>query len=438
MKKFFLLLPVVMLALSSCDSEKEVQDDPINNGPAKEQWSKTFDGADGTVPQYPDLYSHYWQYVWSTKDNPTLILKIHGAFPHCTYFSFSLYDDADGSVINGSSDYQITPDAGSVNPFVETSSKENYYTVYIVPESVSDEKLAEFGATTNVIKVSSAVEQANIMIRQYLSVDQNGNSDEFGGVDMPSIQAYDITTKKEVLAPKTLEGNVNSNVPAFKDRPEIDDRTDIPFLLYPTTSFYPNSATNYLYARTKVTDDQVLTLTFIPTPTPSKVEEYASAKARYWSICLGSCMDTRSYASINNKQANVKNGEKVTFVICTKQNAKLAEIEARVKAENEKGNNTQILVWDSSILSYYARTEDRKDANGNPETIGNTMIIMYRNILPDKTWEHSMAKMTPILLYNLLTAKEDPMNCIAKYALGEYGPQGVKVSTDQFLGVAAE
>ncbi len=433
MKKYLFIAAALLMGLASCSDDNENTPEKIDNGPANEQWSATFNGADETVPQYPDLYSHYWQYVWSTKDNPNMVLKIHGAFPHCSYFSFSLYDDADGSVINGSSDYAIKPDAGSVNPFVETSTKENYYTVYIVPEKVSDEKLAKLGANSNIIKVKSTVEQANIMIRQYLSVDQNGTPDIYGGVDMPSIQAYDITTMQEVKAPKTLEGNVNTNVPAFVNRPEIDDRTDVPFLLYPSTGFYPNSATNYLYARTKVADDQVLTLTFIPTPTPSKVEDYASAKARYWSICLGSCMDTRSYNSINHKDAKVKEGEKATFVICTKQNAKLAEIQAHVKAQNAKGINTQLLVWDCSKLSYFARTEQRKDANGNLETIGNTMIIMYRNILPDKTWEHSMAKMKSIKLYNLLEAKDDPQNCIAKYALGEYGPHGIKVSTDEYL-----
>jgi len=423
----------VVLTLASC-SEDDNNNVKIENLPAKQQWSKTFDGADETVPQYPDLYSHYWQYVWSVKENPNMVLKIHGAYPHCRYFSFSLYDDADGSAINGSSDFEIKPDAGSVNPFVETSNKENYYTVYIAPEAISDAVLAKLGANTNVIKVNSAVEQADIMIRQYLSVDQNGNADEFGGVDMPSIQAFDTTTMQEIKTPLTLDGNVEVNIPAFVERPQIDERTEIPFLLIPHGSFYPNNATDYLYARTKVSDDQVLTLSFIPTPMPASVEEYLNAKARYWSICLGSAMDTRSYYSINYDQANAKEGEKVTFVICTKQNAKLSEIEARVEAEKAKGNNWQIMVWDSSKLSYFARKDGRKDANGNLETIGHTMILMYRNILPDKTWEYCMSQMTPIASYNLLTAVEDPQHCIAKYALGEYGPHGLKYSTDEFLG----
>ena len=59
---------------------------------------------------------------------------------------------------------------------------------------------------------------------------------------------------------------------------------------------------------------------------------------------------------------------------------------------------------------------------------------MYRNILPNKDWEHSMAKMTPTPYGDPVTSsKQDPDNMQADLALKEYGPRGTKVSTEEFL-----
>ncbi len=424
MKKTFLLLSVVLLTMASCS----VKNEKIENLPAKEQWSQTHDGGNYTVPQYPDLYSHYWEYAWSVKDNPAMALKVHGAYPHSRYFSFTLYNDADGSAINGSSDYQLLPDEGSVNPFVETSDKDNYFTVYIVPAKVAtEEALAQLDAK-NLIVVNEEVENANIIIRQYLS-----QIDEYGGVDMPAIDAIDLTTMKEVKTPICQESNVFRNIPPFSPR-KSDALDDVPFMLAPHGSFYPNNATDYLYARTALEDDQVLYFSFLPVPMPQKVEDYQSAHARYWSICVGSCMDTRSYYSINYEQAQVPDGEKVAFVICTKQNPRLAEIEQRVKDQNAKGINTQIIVYDREQLSYNGKTQN------NGETVGNVLNVLYRNILPDASWENSISKIVPTAYLDPETKKtfyeiayDDPEHKIASRVVGEYGPHGKKVSNAEFL-----
>ena len=99
------------------------------------------------------------------------------------------------------SDYEIKPDAGCVNPFVQTSNSRNTFTVYIVPATATDEQIAKL-ANENIIKLGASIKKACLIIREYLGVD------EYGGVELPSIQAYDMNTMKEVMAPKRGTSNI--------------------------------------------------------------------------------------------------------------------------------------------------------------------------------------------------------------------------------------
>ena len=62
---------------------------------------------------------------------------------------------------------------------------------------------------------------------------------------------------------------------------------------------------------------------------------------------------------------------------------------------------------------------------------------MYRNILPDKKWEHSIANMTPTAYKDKdgepIDHVTNPDKQLAHKALGDYGPLGIKVSNDDFL-----
>jgi len=300
-----------------------------------------------------------------------------------------------------------------------TSHAKNTYTVFIVPSYASDEQIAKL-PSKNIIKLGEGVERACILIRQYLGID------EYGGVDMPAIRAFEMGSMKEVPAPKRITSNVwvEQNPDAFQPI-WSDSEADVPFMLAPSGSFYPNSATNYLFCRTAVEKDQVLTYSFIPAPYPKKVEDYAGAPCRYWSMCFGTQLDTRSYYSVYDEQASVPDGEKVYFVVCLKQNPQIDAIEQAVSKAKEQGQYIHLIVWDSDRPSYY----------GADSPIGNTITVMYRNILPDSTnWAHSMKKMKPVKYGDPVNySKQDPDNMQADLALGEYGPRGKKVSTQEFL-----
>lgn len=388
----------------------------IPNPTPKEQWGETLVGSDGTIFAYPDLYVNYWGYTWRTHENgnDNIALCFKGAFPSARFFSFSLYDDEIGEAIGGLADNEIIPDSGSVNPFIVESSAKNYFTVYIVPSSISDEKIAGL-SSKNVCKLKDGINQATVIMREYLGID------EYGGVELPAIHAIDLTTMKEIAAPPRMNSNV-IQFPTSYSHLWSDENQDVPFFLASRGAYYPNSSTDYLYARTILPDDQVLVFSFLPVPLPKSVEEYKDAPARYWSICFGSARDTHSYYSVYDKQANVPDGRKCTFVVCMKQNPKLNKIRKKVESEKSNGKCVELIEWD----------RQRKSVEGNE--IGDCIVILYRNILPNKNWKYSISRMIPTPYGDPVnTSKNNSNSMIAHLALGDYGPYGLKYPTDEFL-----
>ena len=114
---------IIMTSLLSCIMAMTVtacSDDDGKKIPApspKEQWSATLKGDGEVLGAYPDLYCNYWEYTYRADENSDKILCLKGEFPHCRYFSVSLYNDETGDVFSGISDQDITADKGSTNTF---------------------------------------------------------------------------------------------------------------------------------------------------------------------------------------------------------------------------------------------------------------------------------------------------------------------------------
>lgn len=263
-----------------------------------------------------------------------------------------------------------------------------------------------------------------IALRHYLGTTADGSQkDEYAGVELPAITALDMNLN-EVEVPKHIESNI-SKVTSKVFTQKSDENKEMPFFLAPISMYYPNRFTAYLYGRTHLRADSVLTFSFIPATVPTKPEEYRNAVTRYWSICIGSASDTRSYMSIYDAKARYADGKKATFVVCLKKNPKLSAIQSKVDEMNANGEYVNLFVWDS----------EKKNVDGKP--IGEVLAIMYRNILPDKDWEHSIATMDPTAYKNdegePIDHVTNPEKQLAHKALGDYGPLGVKVSNDDFL-----
>ena len=389
----------------------------------KEQWSATLKGDGEELGAYPDLYCNYWEYTYRADENSDKILCLKGEFPHCRYFSVSLYNDETGDVFSGINDQDIPADKGSTNPFVKTTSGKNYFTIYVVPNGTPQSVIDKLGSE-KVVKVAKGVNKVAIALRHYLGTTADGSQkDEYAGVELPAITALDMKLH-ETSVPEHVASNVykvTSKVFAQKS----DENKEMPFFLAPVGRYYPNNSTAYLYGRTHLRVDSVLTFSFIPATVPTKPEEYRNAVTRYWSICLGSASDTRSYMSVCDTKARYADGKKATFVVCLKKNPKLSAIQSKVNEMNANGGYVNLFIWDS----------EKKNIDGNP--IGEIVAVMYRNILPDKKWEHSIANMIPTAYKDdkgePIDHVTDPDKQLAHKALGDYGPLGIKVSNDDFL-----
>ena len=410
---------IAAMALIACSDD----DGPKLPAPSpKEQWSATLKGGGEVLGAYPDLYCNYWEYTYRADENSDKILCLKGEFPHCRYFSVSLYNDSTGDVFSGINDQDLVPDAGSKNPFVETTSGKNYFTIYVVPNGTPESVIKKLGS--NVVKVAAGVNKVAIALRQYLGTTADGSqSDEYAGVELPAITALDMNLN-ETPVPEHVASNIDK-VTSKVYTQKSDENREMPFFLAPVSMYYPNRFTAYLYGRTHLRADSVLTFSFIPAPVPTKPEEYKNAVTRYWSICMGSASDTRSYVSINDEKARYADGKKATFVVCLKNNPKLSAIQSKVDEMNANGEYVNLLIWDSEKIN----------VDGNP--IGEVVAVMYRNILPDTKWEHSISTMIPTAYKDdegePIDHVTNPEKQLAHKALGDYGPLGVKVSNDDFL-----
>lgn len=400
-----LVLMAMIFGLLSCSDNSGEVTPPVEN-----VWGITYSYKN--LGAYPDLYSNYWVYAYETKNNPNVGLRITGEYPDARFFSFSVYNDMSGEVIDGLDDVHITPDNGSENPYLKTTeSTGNKFTIYLLKEG-TDLSLFPVAREENVCYFTDEVECLTVCLRHYLGVD------EFGGVSLPAIEGVDLKTGKVVTTPEAVVSRATVMKQGNYEPLASDDNNEVPFILAPRGDYFPNNSTDYLFCRTKLTTDQVLSFSFIPVPVPDSVEEYLDAKARYWSICIGSLQNTFSYSSFCDKMLEYPENEKITVVVVSANNPKLAE----VKAAAEKIPYSYVLEWDETIV----------DVNG--KAIGDIIAIMYRNILPDETWENSIKNMEPIASYDDPYSKiTNPDTQIAHIALGDYGPLGVKQTTDEFL-----
>ena len=108
-----------------------------------------------------------------------------------------------------------------------------------------------------------------------------------------------------------------------------------------------------------------------------------------------------------------------------KQNPQLDAVTAKVAEEKARGRYWQLIVWDRERLSV------------ENKPIGDCIVTMYRNILPNKAWEYSISQMIATPYGDPVnTASKDPDHMIAHKALGEYGPNGMKYATADFLSDA--
>lgn len=409
MKKTLSLLAIawVMVLFSACDDDNDGPQ--IVNPDPKDQWSETKRGDNQSIRAYPDIFANYWEYTYSYAENPNIGLRLTGHFPKARFFNFTVYNDITQINQSGIEDVDITPDQGSVNPYVTEMEDygKNAYTIHIIPSSTPEALRASL---SNICEFPDTLEMVSVFMRLYLAEQYSG--EEHGGVDMPAIQAFDVTTGKEVAFPKHQPCNIE-NIPDVPSANFSDVQKALPFMRAPLSLFYPNTPAEYLFTRLKLNADTVALFSFIPPVAPTKVSEYPTAEVRYWSVCLGSS-NTLSYESIYDMEMPDRDANGfVTILIADVNSPKLKEIQE--KAKGVKG--TYVMTW------------NRKDH-------GDGILALYRNMVIHKDYPHSMRELMesiPMSAANGDMTDFKPMKMIAILAMGNWGPQGYKFSEDDYL-----
>lgn len=412
-KTFYLVAMAIGLSLFvACDDDNNDGASPIINPTPKEQWGKTLRGDNQSLLAFPDIFADYWEYTFSFKENPNVGLRLTGKYPKSRFFNFTVYNDETQIDMSSIEDVNIQPDDSFINPYVKETADygSNGYTIYVIPSSTPADLRASM---KNICEFPDTLNMVSVFMRLYLAKQYSG--DEYGGVEMPAIQAFDITTGKEVEFPKREKCNIHESL----KMPPMDFSSDmkpLPFMRAPLNLMYPNSPAEYLFTRIKLNEGEVATFRFIPPTAPKSVSEYPTADVRYWSICLGSS-ETYSYVSIYDEEMpDVAEDGFATFIIVDANSDKLTDIQA--KAKENKG--TYVLTW------------NRKEQ-------GEGILALYRNMVINKNYEHSMREQ--MLSIPLEAAGGDmtnfnPLKMIAMLAMGNWGPQGYKFTEDEYLDEA--
>lgn len=87
---------------------------------------------------FPDSAATYWTTPFYAAKG--LEVEIEGQYPNARYMSFNVYDESGGSfeangVSSGIADYQIDPNAGSVNPFQSNAEPGGSFTVTLTEDA---------------------------------------------------------------------------------------------------------------------------------------------------------------------------------------------------------------------------------------------------------------------------------------------------------------
>ena len=188
----YLVISTFVLNLISCNND----DTPTPPSGNNEIWGTTYSHLN--LGAYPDIYSKYWVYAYDITKNPNIGLRISGVYPQARFFSFSIYNDLKGEVIDGLDDVNISPDDGYINPYnITTTGTDNKFTIYLLKEG-SDLSLFPNVKEENVCYFNENVECVSICLRQYLG------EGEYGGVELPKIEGINLKTGVLSKFPKEL------------------------------------------------------------------------------------------------------------------------------------------------------------------------------------------------------------------------------------------
>ena len=396
-KNFFTIITIATLLLVSCNTgfnkKKQCSITTVNG--TDTYWAEYL-GHDQTMDFWPDKFVNYWMVVVNKNDFPNIGFKIQGEFPEARYFSYNVYGEDRNSTAS-IFDTQIKAENCSANSFKnqekETSVDKNLYTLFVVPESVS-----EFDTKDNVLKFIEGEEEIGVILRYYVPA-----GGDLAGVNLPKIEVFDLDTKESVKIPET--SNLLMVTPQVLARInaayllQIDNK--VRFYRGDATGLYPNEDNQYVRTFLNYDDDDVYIIRWKAPTFPKNSSEFESTEVRYSSMNLGDNI-TNNFDGIYDSQYKIDKDGFVTLVITD-------EIpELREKAETAGYN---FMPW--SLPGYKG-------------------YLVYRNLLT-KGGETAPYSLNKVPMPSFATNRSHLISHDAKNYIGDYAPSGIRMTKDEYL-----
>lgn len=383
------LLFIVLLAFTLFSSCKKEETNPMNI------WLENI-GSRTDLPFLPEGNVNYYMYSFKRNTTDKIGLRITADFPFARYMSYNIYDNRDRSSITSIIDKEIVADIGSINPFRSSEIASNRkYTIYILPD------IPEAASYPNSLKFNSKIPNLCTMLRLYVP-----ETDKYGGVGLPNIEAFDLTTGKTVDLPKPL--NIDFNT--FKDQAQgfesvigltflLQKGNNIDFFRFSGAKLYQNFDNQYVFAPVTLGGDQVALLKVKAPQYAKDLSQINDAEMRYFSFCIGDAA-TYNYATLGDFQCKIASDGYIYLVI--------AREDAAIQAKAEGLN---FITWHPALK--------------------NEGLIIYRNLLTRADYPYNM-KLVPDLVENLDKVLDTDFLKASIY-LGDNVPQGKKMTKAEFL-----
>lgn len=374
---------------------------------------ESYIGRDTAVGILPDQYANYYTYTVA-RTNKSIGFRIKGQYPDTRYFSFNVYSLGDNTTQGSLVDYEIQSDSAKPNPFEADRDSVDVgqsFTVHVVPETHKDVELP------NLLPFRDDVTLLTIVIRLY-----DYNIDDFGGVEFPTVEAFtlDELDEKVTLRPTRKPKGLNlrwivrrRSLPRMVERlsylyetenklsmdaPQVDaEYMSLPFHAIDTKGFIENNDNRYLLSAITKEEDEVFVFRFKAPSFTTGPANIHQSDVRYWSFNLGNSA-SYNFNALKDEDALLDGDGFVNIVLANRDE----QIE---RLTSSLGYN--FLEWNMPWTK---------------------ALILFRHMLAHAEFEAQIDDVAPIH-----TGMSDFNDIEAHHQMGEYAPQGIRMSKADFL-----
>jgi hypothetical protein len=239
----------------------------------------------------PDSGAWYWAQPF-TIDQDTQVV-VSGVYPDARYASFTVYSSSEtpftsNGVGSSLSDFQIAPDSGSANPWLQAASPGGHFTLTlrsrVAPGQVNVLPLAPAGVTTGVGYLEyrvylPATKDASHLGLPHVAIEDGGSSQQ-----LRSCTSHTMAIPPPSRPAATTAATTPTSTSAGRPAP-------LQFYRPAFRTYFPNPETGYLiaYMTPPSASDVVVVTGKAPTSPPGahpSIWPSGDDQVRYWSMCV--------------------------------------------------------------------------------------------------------------------------------------------------------